>query len=114
MLHLYSRASAKLALVFIALMAAATANALLLDCTSSLGAALLPASECTPAEAVVNKMPEYALKDAIPALPINTSFAAFQVDQTRSASLANSGPLLILMGVFIAFLLGRAKRFNTK
>jgi hypothetical protein len=114
MLHLYSRASVKLALVFITLMTAATANAILLDCTTSLGAALLPASECNPAELAVNKMPDYALKDVIPALPLNTSFAAFQVDQTRSAALANSGPLLILIGAFLAFLLGRAKRFNTK
>ena len=115
MMHLYSRTSVKFALVFTTLMAAATANALLLDCTTSPGAELLPGAECTPADPVVNKTPGYVLEEAIPVTPINAALVAFQVDQARSSGpISNSVPLLVLIGALLSVLLVRAKRFNTK
>lgn len=115
MLHPNHRASVMLAFVIIILMAAATANASLLDCTTSVGAESLSGSGCTPAEGVLNAASDYAVKDALPVPPINSAPAAFQVDQTRTPSpLSNSVLMLVLMGTFLAVVLVRAKRFNTK
>jgi len=115
MLHCENRASVKLALVFITWMAAAVANASLLDCTSTLGVEPISGAGCAPAERAAKQAPTYGLQEAIPATPINAALAAFQIDQTRHTDpMSNSAPLLVLMGALLAVLLVRAKRFNTK
>lgn len=112
---LYSRASAKLALVFFTLMAAAAANAMLLDCTLPLGAQLLPGTECSPPEGMVNQAPGSVVQNAIPVTAVKVELPDFQIDQARSPGpVPHSVPLLAFISALFAVLLVRTKRFNTK
>ena len=112
---LFSRASAKLALVFFTLMAAATANAMLLDCNMSPGAELLPGAQCNPAEGAVTQVPGYRVKEAIPVVAVRVELPDFQIDQARSPGpVPHSVPLLAFISALFAVLLVRTKRFNTK
>jgi len=113
--HSSGVASVKLALIFIALVVAATAKASLLDCTKPAGAALVAGAECAPVEIMTHDGQSYVLKEAIPTPPIEASRAGFQMDQTRSASaIPESAPLLVLIGALLAVVLVRAKSCNTK
>lgn len=115
MFHLYNITGVKLAFVFITLVAAAAANASLLDCTKFVGVELASGAECTPTGIMVHDDQSYVLKDAISAPPINTVRASFQVNQTRSASaIPESAPLLVLIGALLTVVLVRAKSCNTK
>lgn len=110
MIHPHSTASVKLALICIALIAAAEANASLLDCTKSL--ALASGAECAP---IANTDQSYVMKEAIPAPPIKAARASFQVNQTRvTSAVPESAPLLVLVGALLTVALIRAKSCNTK
>ncbi|HCS63755.1 MAG TPA: hypothetical protein DIW64_06480 [Cellvibrio sp.] len=114
MVHLHNTVSVKLVFILIALMAATTANASLLDCNKFPGMESASGLECVPKEEEVDTGHEL-VKDALPGTPINHALTSFQVDQTRSASaIPESAPLLVLVGALLAVVLVRAKSHNSK
>ena len=108
MLHCDNWISAKIVFVFITLVASMAANALMLDCSTTQA---LPGTECVATEGVDSTTLAYA-KDKAPSVSTNTTRADFQINQDHQSS--NFAPLLVLLGVLLAALLVRAKRFNTK
>lgn len=115
MLHLNGTISIKLAFIFIALVAAAAANASLLDCTKSLATELASGAECAPIAPLVDEGKSPVLQESIPAQPIQIALAGFQLNQTRTTSaVPESAPLLVLIGALLAVVLVRAKSCNTK
>jgi hypothetical protein len=114
MWHRDSCFSIKLALVIFTLLAASAAHASLLDCSFST-VNTLAASECSPIGDSGNEAPAYAVAADTPSVPVVATQASFEIDQTRRTDvMSHSVLLLLLSGIFIAFLLLRAKRFNTK
>lgn len=114
MLYRDIRFNINLAFVVITLMGASTAQASLLDCSLNPAVNSLAGSECSAVADSGAEEPAYAMAADTPSVPVAATQASFEIDQTRRAGLTNSVPLLLLIGVFIAFLLLRAKRFNTK
>lgn len=115
MSHRDVRFSIKLAFVVLTLLVASAARASLLDCTHSPAVDALSGISCSSVANTGNAAPIYVVAVDTPSIPVVATQASFEIDQTRrSGFLANSVPLLLLIGVFIAFLLLRAKRFNTK
>lgn len=115
MIHFDSTANAKLVFLFIALMAAAAANASLLDCTKSLATELASGAECAPIAPLVNEGKSYVVQEAIPAQPIKAALEGFQLNRARTTSaVPESAPLLVLIGALLTVVLVRAKSCNTK
>ncbi len=107
--------SIKLAFVILTLLAASVARASLLECSASPAVNALSGTECSSVVEAGNEAPAYAVAADTPSVPAVAAQASFKIDQNRRAGfMSNSVPLLLLSGVFIAFLLLRAKRFNTK
>lgn len=115
MLHRESRFSIKWVLVVFTLLVASAARASLLDCSLNTAANTLATSECTSVIASGNETPAHAAAADTPSVPAVVAQASFEIDQTRRTDfMSHSVTLLLLSGIVIAFLLLRAKRFNTK
>lgn len=114
MLRRESRFSIKWVLVVFTLLVASAARASLLDCSLNTAVNTLSTSECTSVIASGNETPAHAAADT-PSVPAVVARASFEIDQTRRTDfMSHSVTLLLLSGIVIAFLLLRAKRFNTK
>jgi hypothetical protein len=115
MLHHNGTISIKFALIFIALVAAAAANASLLDCPGSLDTNVDADAQCAPIEPLMDNGPPSILQEAIPTQPIQVALAGFQLNQARTTgAVPESAPLLVLIGALLAVLLVRAKSHNSK
>jgi len=115
MLHSNGTISIKFALIFIALVAAAAANASLLDCPGSLDVNPIGDAQCSPIEPLADEGQISVLQEAIPTQPIQVALAGFQLNQARTTSaVPESAPLLVLIGALLAVLLVRAKSHNSK
>lgn len=109
------RFSINLAFVVITLLFASAARASLLDCSLNPAVNSHSGSGCSAVVGSGAEEPAYVVAADTPSVPATAAQASFEIDQTRRAGVMfNSVPLLLLIGVFTAFLLLRAKRFNTK
>lgn len=115
MLHHNGTISIKFALIFIALVAAAAANASLLDCPGSLDANVGADAQCAPIEPLTDDGQSSVLQEAVPVQAIQVALVGFQLNPARTTSaLPESAPLLVLIGALLAVLLVRAKSHNSK
>lgn len=104
----------KLALMFVALLAAATANASLLDCVKLTGIESATELECVASEVTVKKRVEIA-RDDLPTELADKALASFRVQHAVTQDARPESALLVVLVVTIlAAALVRAKSYNSK
>lgn len=116
MVHFRNIANLKLVFMLIALLAATTANASLLDCIKLASIESATSLECVVPEASADTNHK-SVQDASTAMPINMAMAltGFRVDQTvASKAIPESAVLLFLVAALLGVALVRAKNHNSK
>lgn len=114
MVHFRNIANLKLVFMLIALLAATTANASLLDCIKLASIESATSLECVVPEASADTNHK-SVQDAGTATPINMALTGFRVDQTvASKAIPESAVLLFLVTALLGVALVRAKNHNSK
>lgn len=104
----------KLTLMLVALLAAATANASLLDCIKLTGIESASDLECVNSEVIVKKSVVIA-RDDLPIELADRALASFRVQHTVAQDARpESALLLVLVVTILAAALVRAKSYNSK
>lgn len=104
----------KLALMLVALLAAATANASLLDCIKLPGIESASDLQCVAPEVTAKKSVETA-QDDLPIELADRALASFRVEHTATQDARpESALLLVLVVAVLASALVRTKSYNSK